>query len=68
MIADYIDEVIMICAGLWMAGVGFGYLSDPFQARPGQPTGWWTNFGAHFRWMGPLLIVIAVVLAVAQPR
>ncbi len=67
MIADYIDEVIMICAGLWMTGVGFGFLADPFQTRPGQQQAWWANFGTHFKWMGPLLMVIAVVLAFAAP-
>ncbi|MGW9945091.1 hypothetical protein J2W92_000406 [Rhizobium leguminosarum] len=40
MIAAYIDEIIMFCAGLWMTSVGFGYL--PFPGNPairqsGQP-------------------------------
>ncbi|MER8882853.1 hypothetical protein [Mesorhizobium sp. M0019] len=67
MVAEYIDEFIMFCAGLWMAGVGFGFLADPFQARPGQQQAWWTNFGTRFKWMGPLLILIAILLAFAAP-
>ena len=66
MIAAYIDEFIMICAGIWMSGVGFGYFQSPFQPRPG-PQPWWMTVASHFKWMGPLLIVIAVVLAVAEP-
>ncbi|NTA40308.1 hypothetical protein [Agrobacterium salinitolerans] len=59
MIATYIDEFIMFCAGLWMAFVGFGYLSlsrNPAHESPGVH---------HFRWMGPLLLLIALILAVA---
>ena len=65
-IAAYIDEFIMICAGIWMSGVGSGYFQSPFQPRPG-PQPWWMTVASHFKWMGPLLIVIAVVLAVAEP-
>ena len=32
-IAAYIDEFIMFCAGLWMTAVGFGYLSFPTQVK-----------------------------------
>ncbi|WP_105433124.1 MULTISPECIES: hypothetical protein [Neorhizobium] len=60
MLAAYIDEFIMFCAGLWMTGVGFGYLwlsSNPAR-RP--------SVVRHFKWMGPLLLVIAIILAVAS--
>ncbi len=60
MIATYIDEFIMFCAGLWMTFVGFGYLSlsrNPARKLP---------VVRHFRWMGPLLLVIAMILAVAS--
>lgn len=60
MIAAYIDEFIMFCAGLWMTCVGFGYLPLS-KNRASQPP-----VVRHFRWMGPLLIVIAAVLAVAS--
>jgi hypothetical protein len=65
-IADYIDEFIMFCVGLWMTGVGFGLLQSPFQAQPGQQP-WWLQVAKHFKWMGPLLILIAIVLAFAAP-
>ena len=66
MIANYIDEFIMFCVGLWMTGVGFGLLQSPFQAQPGQQP-WWLQVAKHFKWMGPLLILIAIVLAFAAP-
>ena len=66
MVANYIDEFIMFCVGLWMTGVGFGLLQSPFQARPGQQP-WVLQVAKHFKWMGPLLILIAIVLAFAAP-
>jgi hypothetical protein len=65
-IAAYIDEFIMVCVGVWMSGVGFGFFASPFQAPPG-PQPWWMTVVPHFKWMGPLLIAIAIVLAVAEP-
>jgi hypothetical protein len=47
-------------------GVGFGFLQSSFQPRPG-PQPWWMTVASHFKWMGPLLIAIAVVLAIAEP-
>jgi len=64
-IADYIDEFIMICAGLWMTGIGFGFLAFPAEAKPGQHA-WWIHLVGHFKWMGPLFMLIAIVLAVAS--
>lgn len=66
MIAAYIDEFIMFCVGLWMTAVGFRYLSFP-TANQGTKNAWLANFVTHFRWMGPLLLVIAIVLAIASP-
>lgn len=40
MIADYIDQFIMFCAGLWMSGVGFGLLAFPIRPIPGSRGGW----------------------------
>lgn len=65
-IAAYIDEFIMFCAGLWMAAVGFGYLSFP-TPNQGAQNAWLANLVGHFRWMGPLLLAIAIVLAIASP-
>ncbi|MCR4265982.1 hypothetical protein [Nitratireductor sp. ZSWI3] len=67
MIADYIDEFIMLCVALWMTGVGFGYLKMPVEGKPGQQA-WWAHIIGHFKWLGPLLAVIAVVLAGASQR
>jgi hypothetical protein len=66
-IAAYIDEFIMVCVGAWMSGVGFGFLQSPFQPPPAGPAPWWMTLLPHFKWMGPLLIAIAVVLVVAEP-
>jgi hypothetical protein len=66
-IAAYIDEFIMVCVGVWMSGVGFGFLQSPFQPPPVGPQPWWMTLVSHFKWMGPLLIAIAIVLAVAEP-
>lgn len=63
MLAAYIDEIIMFCAGLWMTAVGLGFLSLPISAA--QPN-WVPKVVAQFKWMGPLLLVIAVVLAIAS--
>ncbi len=64
MIAAYIDEFIMFCAGVWMTAVGFGYL--PLSGNSaGQPP-WVTTVAGHFKWMGPLLLAIAIALAVAS--
>ncbi|MCO4315892.1 hypothetical protein M8997_001745 [Phyllobacterium sp. 21LDTY02-6] len=57
MIADYIDELIMFAAGLWMTAVGFGYMSLP----AGQ-----AHLLKFMKWGGPLLLAIAIVLAIAK--
>ncbi|MEI8697508.1 MAG: hypothetical protein E5Y88_13870 [Mesorhizobium sp.] len=66
MIAAYIDEFIMFCAGLGMSGVGYGFFQLPNQPQTGQQT-WLARLPSHFKWMGPLLLIIAIVLAVASP-
>ncbi|MBO0131776.1 MULTISPECIES: hypothetical protein [Agrobacterium tumefaciens complex] len=60
MIAAYIDEFIMFCAGLWMTAVGFGYL--PLSKNPRQQL----PVVRHFKWMGPMLIGIAIILTAAS--
>ncbi|AJD46339.1 hypothetical protein C9413_17425 [Rhizobium sp. SEMIA 4085] len=61
MIAAYIDEFIMFCAGLWMTAVGFEYLPLSKNPRNRLPV------VRHFKWMGPLLLAIAIILAAAEP-
>jgi hypothetical protein len=64
MIAAYIDELIMFCVGLWMTAVGLGYLPTP--GNPASQPSWATTLLGHFKWIGPLLLVIALVLAIAS--
>ncbi len=51
MIAAYIDEIIMFCAGLWMTSVGFGYVQ--LSGNPATRSPWVTTLSGHFKWMGP---------------
>jgi hypothetical protein len=67
MIAAYIDEFIMFCAGLWMSGVGYGFLQKSSQQPQASQQARWAQIPRHFKWMGPLLLTIALVLAVAEP-
>jgi hypothetical protein len=64
MIAAYIDEFIMFCAGLWMTVVGLGWLPLPGNAANQPP--WVAMLAGHFKWMGPLLLAIAIALAIAS--
>ncbi|TIU05191.1 MAG: hypothetical protein E5W39_11040 [Mesorhizobium sp.] len=66
MIAAYIDEFIMFCVGLWMSGIGYGFLQMPNQPQAGQRARL-ARLPSHFKWMGPLLLIISIVLAVASP-
>lgn len=63
MIADYIDELIMFLVGIWMTLVGTGYL--PGGDNPNAPR-WAVQVMGHFKWMGPMLIAIAILIAVAE--
>jgi hypothetical protein len=67
MIAAYIDELIMFCVGLWASGVGYGFLQMPSHSQAGQQA-WLARISSHLKWIGPLLLIIAVVLAVAEPH
>jgi hypothetical protein len=59
-VADQIDQIIMFCAGIWLTAMGFGYVTISTQQA------WRAKFVRHFRWMGPLLILISIVLALAK--
>lgn len=65
MTADIIDQIVMLCAGIWMTCVGFGYLAVP--GNPAVHPAWVKTVSAHFKWMGPLLMAIAIFLMVAKP-
>jgi hypothetical protein len=59
-IAGQIDQIFMFCAGIWMTAMGFGYVTVSTQQASRA------KFVRHFRWMGPLLILISIVLALAK--
>jgi hypothetical protein len=59
-VANQIDQIIMFCAGIWLTAMGFGYVTISTQQA------WRAKFVRHFRWMGPLLILISIVLALAK--
>jgi hypothetical protein len=65
MIAAYIDQIIMFCAGAWITAVGFGYLPAPAK-DPFAQQQWMARFGKLFKICGPLLLVAAMVLAVGK--
>ena len=50
----------MFCVGLWMTLVGFGYLSLSGNPAHRPPV------ARHFKWMGPMLLMIALILAIAS--
>nr|WP_091839995.1 hypothetical protein [Bosea lupini] len=64
MIAAYIDEFIMFCVGLWMTAVGLGHL--PTRGNAASQTTWVTTVLSQFKWMRPLLLVFALVLAIGS--
>lgn len=64
LIVAYIDEFIMFCGGLWMTAAGLGYL--PLSGNAANQPHWVTTLVSHFKWMGPLLLAIAIALAIAS--
>jgi hypothetical protein len=62
MIAAYIDQIIMILTGAWASAVAYGAMPPPFP----DVHLWESRFRPMFRVIGPLLLVIGLVLAVAQ--
>jgi len=61
MIAPWIDQVLMLLTGIWACAVGYDALPPPV---PGPQ--WIARFRLLFRVAGPLLIVLAVTLTVAE--
>ncbi|KKX32929.1 hypothetical protein [Rhizobium sp. LC145] len=57
----YIDQIIMFCAGMWMTAAGLGYVKVNTQVP------WVVKITRHFRWMGPLLIALSIIL-LFEPR
>jgi hypothetical protein len=65
MLANHIDEIIMFCVGAWATATGFGYLQPPVK-DPIARQQWGTRFGKYLKWIGPILLIIAIVLAVSK--
>lgn len=55
----HIDQLIMFCAGVWMTAAGFGYLYT------GAREDWFVRIVRQFRWAGPLLSGISILLLFA---
>jgi len=65
MLANYIDEIIMFCVGAWATATGFGYLQAPVK-DPIARQQWQARFGKILKWIGPILLVIAIALVVSR--
>lgn len=65
MLAAYIDQIIMFLVGVWATGVGYGFLPALGKDAAAQEQ-WKARFGKLFKFIGPALIVIALVLAVGH--
>ena len=65
-LAAYFDKLITLVAGIWITVTGF--------RQPVLPPedGWRrtliSKMHPHFRWMGPLLIIVALIQIVTVPR
>ncbi len=64
MIADYIGDFIMFRVGLWMSGVGLDFYGSRANLSPVNRRG--GSSSAISNGWGPLLLIIAIVLAVGS--
>ena len=64
-VAAYIDQIIMCLVGAWATGVGYGLLPMPGKDEAAKAQ-WRSRFGKLLQVIGPLLIAIALILALAQ--
>ena len=62
--ALYIDQTIMFLVGAYATGVGFGWVSSP--AKGPAAADWQRRYGRLFKFLGPVLLVISVALALAE--
>jgi hypothetical protein len=65
MIAEYIDSILMFAVGAYATAVAFGRLSPPTKDI-GAAQQWVARYGTWFKIIGPLLILIALILAYSQ--
>jgi hypothetical protein len=62
-LARHIDSIIMLGVGIWVTGVGLGLVRFPTEGAP--PFARW--FRRNARWIGPLIMAIALLLGAATP-
>ena len=65
MLAEYIDSIFMLLVGIYASAVGFGAIAPPSK-DPVAGQQWLARYGKLFRIIGPLLVVIALVLAAGR--
>ena len=66
MLAEYIDSIFTLLVGIYASAVGFGVIAPPASSDPVAGQQWLARYGKLFRIIGPLLVVIALVLAAGQ--
>ncbi|HEX4973201.1 MAG TPA: hypothetical protein VFV69_19310 [Steroidobacteraceae bacterium] len=66
MLAEHIDSIFMLLVGIYASAVGFGAIAPPSSSDPVAGQQWLARYGKLFRIIGPLLVVIALVLAAGQ--
>lgn len=66
MLAQYIDSIITLLVGAYACAVGYGAMAPPPARDPAAGQQWLARYGKLFRIIGPLLIVIALILAAAK--
>jgi hypothetical protein len=65
MLAAYIDSIMMLAVGAYATAVAFGRLPPPTKdVATGQR--WLASYGTWFKIIGPMLILIALILAYSQ--
>jgi membrane protein DedA with SNARE-associated domain len=65
MLAQYIDSIIMFAAGAYATAVVFGRLAPPTKdVAAGQQ--WLARHGKWLKIVGPMLMLIALILAYSQ--
>lgn len=65
MLAHYIDSIIMLLVGAYACAVGFGAMPAPSK-DPIAAQQWLARYSKLFRIIGPLLVVIALILAAGK--
>ena len=65
MLGEWVDSLVLFAAGAWFAMPGFRIVGK----GPGEDMAYGARYERHlkwFGWLGPVLMVIAVALAVGR--